>query len=226
MTELETDGIAQISSVAGRYVLGNHPRRPGVNVFACRLRSISPTGFVASAPVIGAVGESVWATFAPFGTLRGHITRHVADGFAVAFDGADEALATRIDAFRHKTWHGLSDKRADKRFMPAEPRSVIILDDGSVLPCLIVDYSASGAAVSADTHPAIDALVTVGHVPARVVRHFDVGFAVRFETMQPADEIEELLEAPQEWRQAVAVLPPLHIDTSEPGENAEGFGYD
>lgn len=221
--------LHNISTVAGRYVLGQQARRPGINIFACRLRTISPTEFVASAPVIGEIGEQVSAGFAPFGALRGRISRHVADGFAVTIesDSAQQnALAERIEAFRHKPWHGVADKRAEKRFMPAEPRSVIILEGGDMLPCLIVDYSASGAAISADTHPVIGAPVTIGHVPARVVRLFDVGFAVRFDTLQPADEIEDLLEAPQEWRKAVAVLKPVHIDTTEPGDAGEGYGYD
>ena len=230
MPAIDTDhSLHNISTVAGRYVLGHQARHPGVNIFACRLRAISPIGFVASAPVIGAVGEVVSASFAPFGTFHGRISRHVADGFAVEFDGTGEdlvGLADRIEAFRHRPWHGLADKRAEKRLMPAEPRSVLILEDGTVLPCLIVDYSASGAAISADTHPSPGASVTVGHVRAHVVRQFDVGFAVRFDTTQPADEIEGLLEAPQEWRRAVAVLPMVHIDTSEPGDADDGYGYD
>lgn len=229
MSAIDTVNSARISNVAGRYVLGNEPRRPGVNVFACRLHTIAPTGFIASAPVIGAVGEPISVTFAPFGTLRGRVSRHVADGFAVDIEGSDDergALASRIEDFRSRPWAGVSDKRADKRFMPAEPRSVIILEDGTVLPCLVVDYSASGAAVSADTHPTVGAAVTIGHVPAHVVRVFDVGFAVHFDARQPEDEIEGLLEAPREWRQAVAVLPPVAMVAPEPGETAEGYGYD
>ena len=45
--------LHNISTVAGRYVLGQQAMRPGVNIFACRLRSISPTGFAVAAPVIG-----------------------------------------------------------------------------------------------------------------------------------------------------------------------------
>lgn len=227
MTATDIDhSLQNISTVAGRYVLGQQAMRPGVNVFACRLRSISPTGFAVAAPVIGAIGEAVSASFAPFGALHGRISRHLADGFAITLDSAQPDLADRIESFRHKPWHGLADKRAEKRFMPAEPRSVIILDGGEVLPCLVVDYSASGAAISADTSPAIGAVVTIGHVPGRVVRQFDVGFAVRFDERQRDDEIEALLEAPLEWRRAVAVLQPRHIDTSEPGDAIEGYGYD
>ncbi|MHA6690535.1 PilZ domain-containing protein [Devosia sp. A449] len=228
MPELEAvSSVTNISTVAGRYVLDDQPSHPGVNVFACRLRAISTTDFVIAAPVIGPVGAMVTASFAPFGTLQGRVSRLVADGFAVTLAASDhDALAERIEAFRHKPWSGIAEKRGEERLMPAEPRSVLILEDGTVLPCLVVDYSASGAAISADTDPQIGARVTVGHVAASVVRPFEVGFAVHFDTPQPADEIEFMLEAPEEWRKAVAVLTPVHIDTSEPGDSDEGYGYD
>ena len=42
-----------------------------------------------------------------------------------------------------------------------------------------------------------------------------------------AEELEAMLETPPEWRNAVAVVPPLHIDTREPDDPpAEGYGYD
>lgn len=225
-TAATVSSVTNISTVAGRYVLGDQPTRPGVNVFACRLRTMSTTGFVIAAPVIGPVGAVVTASFAPFGEVQGRIARHVADGFAVTLERADSGLAERIEAFRHKPWAGEGEKRGEERLMPAEPRSVLILEDGTVLPCLIIDYSASGAAISADTVPAIGAPITVGHVAASVVRLVEVGFAVHFDNLQPADEIEFMLEAPEEWRQAVAVLPAIHIDTSEPGDSDEGYGYD
>lgn len=208
----------QVGSITGRYALGERPRRLGVNVFACRLRSISVDGFVASAPVAGEIGDAVTATFAPFGTLRGHIARHVHDGFAVAIAAdIDEraVLAARIEDFRHRVWGGVGDRRAETRFMPGEPRSVIVDDKGRVVPCLIVDYSASGAAISADMTPTVDTPLTVGQVKGHVVRLFDVGFAIRFDSAHDSDEIEHLLEAPEEWRDAVAVLHPSRIDTSE-----------
>ena len=82
------------------------------------------------------------------------------------------------------------------------------------------------AAISADYEPVRGEPLAVGKILARVVRKLDVGFAVHFDTLQPADEIEDLLEAPTEWRKAVAVLTPMRIDTSEPGDSDDGYGYD
>lgn len=218
-----------VGAVTGRYVLGSRASMLGINVFACRLRSVSPTNFVAAAPVVGGIGDVVTASFGPFGTLRGQIVRHVVDGFVVGIQSTvveRAALATRIDAFRDRVWTGVADKRAEHRFMPGDPRSVLILDDGHVVPCLLVDYSASGVAVSADVAPTIGDKVTVGHVSGHVVRLFDVGFAISFDMLQIAEDIEELLAAPDEWREAVAVLKANKINTDDAGEVYEAVGYD
>lgn len=222
------DDNLHVGAVTGRYVLGNRASLRGVNVFACRLRSVSSTSFVAAAPVVGKIGDVVTASFGPFGTLHGRIARHVVDGFAVDVE-ADAAhrdeLAARIDAFRDRVWTGVADKRAEKRFMPGEPRSIVILADGAVQPCLIVDYSASGAAVSADLEPTIGQKLTIGQVAGNVVRLFDVGFAVHFDSLQAVDDIEERLAAPDEWRDAVAVLKAKRINTDDPGEVFEFTDY-
>jgi len=217
---------AYIGAVIGHYVLGDQVRLPGVNVFACRARSISPKSFVVSAPVIGQVGDAITASFPQFGTVHGHIDHHVCDGFAVNIEAPDEqALAATIDALQHRLWSGDADKRGEQRFMPGEPRSMLVFPDGAVLPCLVVDYSASGAAVSADINPAIGTRLTIGEVAGQVVRLFDVGFAVSFDALQDLEEIEQLLEAPEEWREAVSVIKANPIDTDDEGEVLELTDY-
>ena len=217
---------AYIGAVIGHYVLGDQAGKSGLNVFACRARSISPKSLVISAPVIGQIGDAITASFPQFGTVHGHIDHHVSDGFAVNIEAPDEqALAATIDDLQHRLWSGDPEKRGEQRFMPGEPRSVIVLPDGAVLPCLVVDYSASGAAVSADINPEIGARLTIGDVAGHVVRRFNVCFAVSFDKPQDPEEIEQLLEAPEEWREAVRVLKADPIDTNDPGEVLELTDY-
>lgn len=230
MSALAINSTHDISTVTGRYVLGGEAQRPGANVLACRLQTISPTEFVASAPAVGRIGEVVSASFGPFGALEGRITRHVADGFAVELTGAravQAELAQRIEAFSRSRRAAKADRRGAGRFMPAEPRSMLMLESGVALSCLIVEYSQAGAMISADTRPAVGSSVTVGHMLAHVVRHFDVGFAVRFDNPHRDDDIETLLETPRAWRKTMAVLPTAPVDISEPGEPIhDGYGYD
>lgn len=221
--------IHDIDAVTGRYVLGEEARQPGSNVLACRLRTISPTEFVATAPAVGSIGEVVSASFGPFGALHGRISRHVNDGFVVTLDGARAAqamLAERIEAFRRQPAEA-DDRRTAGRSMLAEPRSMLFVEPDIAISCLIVDYSATGAVISASTRPAIGTSVTVGHMLAHVVRQFEYGFAVRFDNQHPDDDIETMLEPPRAWRAAMAVLPSSPVDAIDPGEELhDGYGYD
>lgn len=190
-----------IGAVLGRYRLASRRDLSAdrVQVFACRLQSISPKMLVASAPVLGSIDEEVATHFDPFGAVRGNISRIVDGGFCVDIAGTDEdrdKLALKINWLKKRTFAGLGDKREHKRTMPRDPRSAVIFADGIVIPCLIIDQSASGVAVSADIDPEIGLPLAVGRVVGRVVRRLDVGFAVQFLAPQAPEMLEELLHLP------------------------------
>jgi len=201
--ERPTIALHGIATVAGRYVIGAQATHPGINLFACRLRMIGSDSLRMTAPVIPQLREAVSASFSSFGTLNGTVSRQYDDGFEMTFiqtDAERDALNGRITSFSEKLWTTTTDRRAAERLMPSNPRTVIARPDNWSQPCLIVDYSISGAAVSAAFQPAVGEIVTVGRVTGEVVRLFDFGFAVRFFEPQSAEHIEGLLEAPDEWR--------------------------
>jgi hypothetical protein len=186
-----------IGALMGRYLLASRKNRTHrVQVFACRLQSISPQLMVASAPVLGAPGEELSANFEPFGTVRGRVARLIDGGFSMAIEAnPDERdlLVKRIGWYKKKVFQGVADKRAHRRLMPRDPRSTILFGDGSRLPCLIIDMSRSGAALSADVQPDLGTPLAVGRVVARVVRWLEVGFAVQFLSEQDPEGLEERL---------------------------------
>lgn len=203
----KTADVRFIGPVMGRYALESRMRTGGVQIFACRLQSISTTQIIASAPVPGCLEEGITVNFEPFGTLRGQVVRHVDGGFGMEIEADTDdrdRLASKIDWYKKRTFAGLTDKRRHRRFMPREPRSALILASGHVLPCLIIDMSASGAAVSADVDPPMGEPLAIGRVVARVVRRLEVGFAVRFLNDLEFETMEEMLRAPDEWERAIA----------------------
>ncbi len=221
---LERPAIALrgVSTVAGRYVIGDEPMHPGANLFACRLRDISADAFTITAPVIPQPGEAVTATFGPFGRLAGHVERNSDDGFTVGIahrQGTRNGLEQALTAFRDRTWSGTRERRADHRFMPGNPRSTISRPDAWIQPCLIVDYSASGAAVSSAFQPEVGEVVSIGQITSEVVRIFDVGFAVRFFEKQDLEDIESLLEAPDEWARST------HRHAAMPRDPLAAYAY-
>lgn len=188
-----------IGALMGRYLLASRKNRSHrVQVFACRLQSISPQMMVASAPVLGAPGEELSANFEPFGTVRGRVERLIDGGFSMAIEAnalERDLLVKRIGWYKKRVFHGVADKRTHRRVMPRDPRSTILFGDGTRLPCLIIDMSRSGAALSADIQPDLGTPLAVGRVVARVVRWLDVGFAVQFLTEQDPESVEERLHA-------------------------------
>ena len=195
-----------IGPVMGRYTLESRVRPSGVQIFAVRLQSISPAMLVASAPVPGRIGETVTAHFVPFGNVKGRVARHIDGGFVIDIEGDHERrrkLAARIEWYKKRVFAGVTDKREHKRFMPREPKSAVVLSDGSVLPCLVIDLSSSGAAVSVDYRPEIGEPLAVGKAVSRVVRRLEVGFAVQFLYPIDREEVEETVRAPEEWDRAM-----------------------
>lgn len=195
-----------IGPVMGRYTLASRARLPEPQVFALRLQSISPIMMVASGPVNGHIGEAITAHYQPFGHVRGTIVRHIEGGFVVDIDDDPRyqtRLAARIRWYKKRTFDGLPEKRSHVRFMPREPKSAVVLHDGTVLPCLVIDLSCSGAAVSADHVPVTGEALAIGKLVCRVVRTLDVGFAVRFVEGVDRDDVEEAIRAPEEWERAM-----------------------
>ena len=117
------------------------------------------------------------------------------------------SIAARILWLKRRSVRAESDKREHKRTLPHDARSTIILADGRMLRGVLIDISRSGAALSADVVPALGEPIMIGRVPARVVRLLKVGFAVQFDEVQPAEQLEQRLAAFEARRGSrVAVL--------------------
>jgi hypothetical protein len=65
------------------------------------------------------------------------------------------------------------------------------MPNGVNLTCRIIDMSQSGAGIATDQRPPIGALVTLGKMQGRVVRHLEVGFAIEFTRLQQPDFLDE-----------------------------------
>jgi hypothetical protein len=187
-----------IGAINGCYTLSDRRliRGTGVEVFACRTQSISPFAAAVTAPVLGGVGEGLTARLDGLGIMRGEIERHLDDGFVftlVASEDQRDKLAKRLSSLRRRSVVEVQDKRGHQRHKPIDPRSVITLAGGTTMRCFVIDLSRSGAALSADLAPEVGTPLVVGKLACRVVRPLDVGFVVKFDAVQDADEVELLV---------------------------------
>jgi hypothetical protein len=183
-----------IVSVPGSYVLADHRNARGERrVFACRAVNVSPEAIAFAAPVRGRLGERAFATVDQLGKFKGKVIRLLDGGFVmsiVASDEERERLAARIDWLEQFKNLDVKDQRTDCRFVPRNPCSRIVFADATSEDCFVLDLSASGAAVSAETIPKVGTVLALATVVGRVVRHFDGGFAIRFIERQDLQYLE------------------------------------
>ncbi|WP_420131703.1 PilZ domain-containing protein [Rhodopseudomonas sp.] len=188
-------------ALGGNYSLANWYDQNGKpRNFACRTSRVSPFRMIIDVPVVGRVGDSISSYFSDFGKLDGHISDTVPGGFLLEL-AVTRAMRERLS--NQLTWlekrqndPAIIDSRQQARIVPACPHSSLILADGSVHTCFVIDMSISGVAVSADVQPDIGTPLAVGGCVGRVVRHRPDGFAVKFSELQNRSELEWRIARP------------------------------
>ncbi|KPG01062.1 pilus assembly protein PilZ [Rhodopseudomonas sp. AAP120] len=188
-------------AVGGNYSLANWYDQNGKpRNFACRTSRVSPFRMIVDVPVVGRVGDSISSYFSDFGKLDGHISDTVPGGFLLEL-AVTRAMRERLS--NQLTWlekrqndPAIIDSRQQARIVPACPHSSLIMADGSVHTCFVIDMSISGVAVSADVQPEVGTPLAVGGCVGRVVRHRPDGFAVKFTELQNRNELEWRIARP------------------------------
>lgn len=204
------EDVRYIGELAGCYAMSERRGDDGASipVHACRVKSISTQQAVLVASEVPRIGETVAAHFKDFGMLRAHVVRMLPTGFVIEFDVDDATrakLGARIVWLKKNGTAPMADKRESQRILPRNPRSVLTLAAGKMMPCFVIDVSETGIAVSAAVLPPKGSALAVGSLVGRVVRKLEVGFAVQFIDKQPGDLLEaRLLQPPQPGKIAEA----------------------
>ena len=172
----------------GRYMLAD--RRE----FPCQVLNMSPGGMAALAPVSGQPGERVIAYVDHLGRLEGHIARLFENGFAMTISATTrkrDKLAAQLTWLANRHILNLPEDRRHGRVQPRNPVARLVMPNGVNVTCRIIDLSQSGAGIATKERPAISAIVSLGKVQGRVVRHLEDGFAVEFTRLQHPDFLED-----------------------------------
>jgi hypothetical protein len=172
----------------GRYML------PDRREYPCQVINMSPGGMALIAPVGGAPGDRVIAYVDHLGRLEGHVARMFPNGFAMTIGATPrkrDKLAAQLTWLANRHILSLPEDRRHGRIAPRNPISRLIMPNGVNISCRIIDVSQSGAGVATEQRPPIGALVTLGKVQGRVVRHLEDGFAIEFTRLQHPDSLED-----------------------------------
>ncbi|MFL4981380.1 MAG: PilZ domain-containing protein [Xanthobacteraceae bacterium] len=175
-------------NLLGRYMLAD--RRE----FPCQVIDMSPGGMAVIAPVNGRAGERVIAYIDHIGRVEGTLIRQFGNGFAMTIAATPrkrDKLAAQLTWLANRHELGLPEDRRHGRIVPRNPVTQLVLPNGTAMTCRLIDMSLSGAAVVTEERPPIGALVQLGKVQGRTVRHLEQGFAVEFTRLQHPDFLEE-----------------------------------
>jgi hypothetical protein len=175
-------------ALLGRFMLSSRQEYP------CQTVNISPGGLALIAPVKGLVGERVVVYLEHLGRIEGQIVRHTDLGVALTIGATlrkRDKLAAQITWLANRQSLGLPEDRRHERIVPRHSAVVVTIAGIGEITGRIIDLSLSGAALAMAERPALGTAVTVGRTPARVVRHFESGFAVEFALPLSPDRFDE-----------------------------------
>ncbi|MDU6672604.1 MAG: PilZ domain-containing protein, partial [Bradyrhizobium sp.] len=151
----------------GSYTLPNWYDPEGkLRSFACRTTRVSPFRALLDVPVVGKIGDRLTSYFREFGKFEGQISDTVHGGFLLELEmtRAERAKLAEKLVWLEKRQRDptIRDARRDARYVPDSPHSALMLADGSSIPCLVIDASVSGVAVSSELQPEIGTPLAVG----------------------------------------------------------------
>ena len=179
-------------NLLGRYMLSD--RRE----FPCQVINMSPGGMAMMVPVGAQPGERIIAYVDHLGRLEGHVARHFQNGFAMTIAATErkrDKLAAQLTWLANRHLLDSPEDRRHGRMAPKNPMGRVIMPNGVNIACRIIDVSQSGAGIATEQRPPIGALVTLGKVQGRVVRHLENGFAIEFTRLQHPDFLEDNISA-------------------------------
>lgn len=160
--------------------------------YPCKVFNMSAGGMAMLAPVNCDVGERIVAYLDNLGRIEGIVVRNFEGGFAVRILASlykRERIANLLTWLINQEALGLGEERKHERVVPRINASKLILPDGSVHNCRVIDVSLSGASVACPVKPPVGTMVILGRMRGRVVRHHEQGLALQFVELQDPDSL-------------------------------------
>jgi hypothetical protein len=165
-------------------------------VFNCSILRMTRNAIEVAAPVTCKVGEWANVHFDMLGRFDGQVIRSSERSFLMRIVATEEHRSRIASKIAWLTDKNAVEVRRHPRFVPFEPRSTLTLADASTRSCEVIDYSASGAALSSEVEPPVGQHLKVGKIVGRVVRCFVGGFAIEFSAVQSRGAIQGLFMRP------------------------------
>ncbi len=163
----------------------------------CQLLAISPGEAEFISPFSADVGERVVAYIDNIGRVEGVVVNQGEQGFTMSISASQrkrDKLADTLTWLANRHVLNLDEDRRHLRRTPKRSDATIVLADGTTHPVRVIDMSLSGAALSTTLRPPLGSPVRLGHLGARVIRHFDDGIGIEFMRLMSDSAIEKTIE--------------------------------
>lgn len=179
--------------LAGRFM------REDKTEFTCKLADVSVGAAAIETTTAVRPGEKIIAYFDHLGGVEGIVFRLFEGGFVFTFNASPakrERLAAQLTLLINADELEPEDlrRKGHERIKVTDKTTTVILDDGTKVAAVLGDVSVSGAMLNSELKPAIGALLTVGRLRSKVVRHHATGFAVQFQNPDGTDIIAILAD--------------------------------
>ena len=173
-------------SVFGRFM------REDKQEYPCQVVNMSAGGMAMIAPVSVKDGERIVAYLDNLGRIEGIVVRSFEGGFAVRILASlykRERIANLLTWLINQKSLGLGEERKHERIVPRINASKLIMPNGDVHNCRVIDVSLSGASVACTVKPPLGTMVILGRMRGRVVRYHELGIALQFIELQDPDSL-------------------------------------
>ena len=165
--------------IAARFML------PDQSEHECQVKDLTITGATFVTSKMPHIGVPIVAYIGDLGRIEASVGPATEGGFTITFSltGARlERLQQRVQALLHAdagTATGIGARR-HLRIEPTEKQSQIMLPDGRVYPCEVIDISVASAAIKTDVMPGLGTFLMLGRMKGRVIRYLENGVAIEF----------------------------------------------
>lgn len=169
---------------------------PDFEEYDCDVSEMSPGDMSVRCVARAKLGDRIIAYIKLIGRIEGHVLAVNDDGFTMSVTATDrkrEKLAAQLTWIANRHPSDLPQDRRHVRVETSSSGSLLALEDGTTMPCRIIDLSLSGAAIEVAPRPPLGSVVLLGDLPGRVVRHFQEGVAIEFTHVQSAEVLGELV---------------------------------
>jgi hypothetical protein len=184
----ETNGVSV--NISGRLMLPSHDE------FDCIAKEMTSVTATFACAGHTRKNDRIIAYLQHLGRIEGQVISSGQGEFIIniiATERKREKLAAQLAWIEKRNELGLPEDRRHDRLAPRKTKAEITLVDGSLLPCRIIDLSLSGAAVEIETRPPLGAIVRMGNMKGRIVRHFMEGVAIEFDSVQSRAALDQFL---------------------------------